>query len=342
MSDLLSSDDHPPEEDEAATESPSSRRLLRLVGGIFVGIALVLGVYLLVGYFGWQSGQQLLLENQQTQLREQLEKQVDLAQGDIERESYALAIRRLEWVLERSPNFAEAQTLLLKAQIALSDVLTPEIPPTVAPTPAPTPTPGVISDPADELDRISQLIKTEQWSEAISALTSFQLQFPNHERQQTNKYLYDANIGLGMSLIEGEQAELGLFYLTQARQLGDLPQEVEDYRIWAELYLQGIAYYGVNWGVALGFFYDLCAAAPFYQSSCDLLYESLVSYGDQYAYIEDWCPAEELYREARLYDSDESLNQKLGEAREGCLTATPTPSVLTNTVPLTETTEDRQ
>jgi hypothetical protein len=64
----------------------------------------------------------------------------------------------------------------------------------------------------------------------------------------------------------------------------------------------------------------------------------LVSFGDQYAFAQDWCPAQGLYEEARTYQATAEINNKRIEAQENCLLATPTPSEpITDTVPITDT-----
>jgi hypothetical protein len=203
-----------------------------------------------------------------------------------------------------------------------------------SPTPRPTPTePAALEadNPAEDdltpaFKRLQQLVDDGSWSEAISALIDFQSEHPNYRRLETDRLLYDAYVNQGQALLNGEQVELGLYYLSQAETLGDLKQEVLDQRLWAELYLSGIAYYGVDWETAAAFFRDLCAAAPFYQESCQKLRVSLTSLGDIYAANLDWCPAEALYAEAASHNGDAELGDKLAEARLMCLEATPTPA----------------
>jgi hypothetical protein len=138
--------------------------------------------------------------------------------------------------------------------------------------------------------------------------------------------LYDAYIELGIGLVDGEQVELGLFYFSQAERLGDLPIEVEDQRSWAELYLIGIGYFGVDWAATVLYFRDLCAAAPFYQGACVKFHQALVAYADQYSRGLDWCPAEGYYREAIGLDSSPDLVDAFERAIKGCAEATPTPT----------------
>lgn len=350
MSDLLPPTENPQYDspDDAPADAPRSRRLRRGLGILLLSLSLLLAWYLAVFYLGWHSGQSSLMEKRETEFVQQIERQIDLAREDIDIGSFALALRRLEWVLERAPDKAEAQSLFQEAQGHLNTLLTPPaaITPSPVATPIPSPTPSAepIEDPNSELHRLRQLVADESWDEAVPALVSFQWQYPNYERNETDQMLYEAYIGLGLQFLGGEQVELGLSYLDQAEGLGDLPAEVTDYRIWAELYLQGIAFYNVNWGATTYYFRDLCLAAPFYQSSCQRLHEALIAYGDQYANGMDWCPAEPLYQEASQHGQSQLLSEKLTEAREACLTATPTPTPtepsslpITSTLPISGT-----
>lgn len=293
---------------------------------------------MLISFLGWQSGQRALQDKQ----FEQIDRQLTLAEENIGQGNYQLALTRLEWVLERDVNNAQAQTLREQAFAGLG--ATPEPTPvtavtvTPAPTRLPTATPGAIESPNEELLRIQRLVATKFWEEALPALLAYQQQFPSFEREETDQLLYDVYLNYGLDLVEGEQIELGMYYLSQAKQLGDLPQYVIDYQTWAELYTQGISFYGVNWDASAYYFRDLCLAAPFYQSSCEQLFTVLVSLGDQYAFAQDWCPAQQLYGEASTYQTTVELTQKRNEAGENCLLATPTPTgPISDTVPVSDT-----
>ncbi len=317
---------------------PSSRRAARLIGLLLIILSALLSWYLLVVYLGWQNGQVLLEEKRAATLAEQINTQIELAEQDIAESKYRLALRRLEWVLDRSPNQETAQALLLEIesrQNVQQSTPEPRTTPTPTPIPLPSPTPGLISDPADELDRIRRLINNQAWEDAIGALISFRVQYPSFERPETDRLMYEAYLAQGLEMISGDQVELGVAYLEQAEALGDLPQEALDYRFWAELYMSGIAYYGVNWEIAALNFRELCLSAPFYQGACDRLIESLVNLGNQYAYLEDWCPAESYFREASQWGA--AVNDQIGQAQAGCLAATPTPGAITDTLGITGT-----
>jgi hypothetical protein len=308
---------------------------------LLVVTAVLLAYFLIIGLLGWQSGQHKLTEAQATAIAQELAKQLELARSDMADGRYALAQERLSWVLARAPDHLEAQTMQQEAQAKLTQLLTPQ--PTQSPTPLPTETalptitPEAIADPEARFMEIEQLVEAEEWVELLPILTDFQRQFPDYERPTTDQWLYDSYIQLGLSLMDGEQVELGMYYLSQARRLGDLPAEVGDYETWAALYLQGMAFYGTNWDASLSYFRNLCLAAPFFHNACERLHEALLAYGDQYAVAQDWCPAQLLYEEARQLDVTPGLAQKLEQAITGCLAATPTPMVITGTLPITPT-----
>lgn len=312
------------------------RLAVRLFGLALVVFSVFAATYLVVGYFAWESGRQLQAEQQQAQRAGQLARQVELARADAGQGSYALALRRVEWVLAQEPEHAEALALLQSLRAAQSATATPEAVLEVEAESTLTAVEDAASSPGDplpELRRLRLLVARKQWEEALPAILAFQQQFPNDERRETDELLYKAYLNLGLAYVDSEKVELGLNYLAQAERLGNLPQEALDYRLWAELYLQGIAYFGVNWGIASDYFRDLCAAAPFYQSSCRRLNEALLNYGDQLAFAADWCPAELIYQEAWRAQPTGVLEEKLSQARENCLAATPTP--ITGTLPLT-------
>lgn len=328
-------------------EMPASRSMTRVVGIALIVVAVVLGWLLLVGYLGYQSGQRKLIADQQNQLISELERQVTLADENITQGNIQLALSRVAWILEREPDNQAALALKAKIDEVVNEtavnqtaVLPTPLPPDATPTaiPEPSPIPGQIASPEQELQRIRRLNVNKEWAEAVPALVAFQQQFPSYEREETDRLLFEAYLGYGQMLLDNRQDELGLFYLSQAEKLGALPQAMRDYQTWAELYTQGIAYYGVNWDVAAYYFRDLCLAAPFYQDSCTRLNHILVAYGDQNAAVLEWCPALALYEEAARQSNDPELAGKLDNARNGCLSATPTGTFpITGTVPITGT-----
>jgi len=325
---------------ENPPEIKRRRRRFIALGIFFVTLAVLVAVYGTVAYIAWQRGQSERIESELAARDEELASQMDYARENISAKNYSLALRRIEWILDRDSQYPGADELLHQAQTALN------LPPTIPPIPTATDLPVTVTadtqitqgEPADNFAILERLMEDMEWPEAVSAIVTFQNEYPDFRRQETDQMLYDANINLGLILVNGDQVELGLYYLAQAEKLGDLPLEVEDHRTWADLYLSGIGYYGVNWATTVYFFRGLCAAAPFYQNSCVKFHESLIAYGDQYAVALDWCPAQELYAEAYRLQEEPITAEKLETSIPLCEQATPTPEpTVTTTIPLTGT-----
>lgn len=304
----------------------------RIAGLVLIISAAVLGTYLVVAYFGWQSGQQ---SQTATEGRDQaLARQVELARQDAAQGSLDLALRRLDWVLAQESGHDAAAALRVEIEATVQAEAAATVTP--LPTAPPEATATVAVDNSlPELQEIRALVERGAWVEALPALLGFRQRNPDLERPETDKLLYETYLNLGLEALQGDATELGLNYLAQAERLGDLPQEAQDYRYWGNLYLDGIAYYGVNWEVASYYFRDLCAAAPFFQDSCQLLNEVLIKQADQLAFAGEWCPAEAFYQELWAQNRTESLGEKLAQARENCALATPVP--ISGTVELSGT-----
>jgi len=306
----------------------------RILGILLLALAVLLGVYAGVGYLGWQSGQQMRSEQAAREQIGEVARQVQFARSDIDLGNYALALRRLEWVDEQDPENVTAQELRLIAEAALSGPDEANPLPLPAPTEGVGPTPAATPDtePSRRLRQLEQLANDQEWAEAVAGLVAFQQTYPNVARRETDVLLFDVYTSYGVALLYTDQAELGLYYLRQAEELGDLPLEVSDQRQWARLYLSAISFFDVNWDVSIFYLRDLCLAAPFFHDACALLQEALVTYADQYATQLEWCPAETLYAEAYRINNGQEIARKLGAARTGCASATPP---ITGTIPIT-------
>lgn len=313
-------------------------RTLRIVGIVLIAVALLIALYAAVVYLGVERGRALREERLDMARASEIATQMAHAIEEVDNGNTALASRRLTWILEQDPAY-EAALVLMEA-IEAQATRAPQGEAEATPTSPATEGEAEAQETglAGELQRLEDLVETESWGEAITALVAFQHSYPDYERRRTDELLQKAYMEQGVTLLYGDQIELGIYYLEQAERLGDLPQEVRDQQQWAELYLAGIGYYGVNWDVSLFYFRDLCLAAPFFHDACQRLYEALVAYGDQYAVQREWCPAEALYEEAYRQDASNALSQKLREARDGCAAATPTPSApISDTAPVTGT-----
>jgi hypothetical protein len=323
------------QQNDARPPAGRSRLLSRLVGVALVIVSVVLATYLLVAYFAYESGQAERVAQETTARNEQVARQLELARQDLAEDSTHLALTRLDWVLAQEPDNADALALRQQAAAGTADAA-PQ--PTAGPRPTAEPTPETIitdDERLAELQTIRRLVAGQQWQEALAALVSFQQRFPEYERPETDQLLFDTYIALGLSYANTEKVELSLNYFAQAEKLGSLPAEAEQYRLWADLYFQGIAYSGVNWSIAADYWADLCAAAPFYRDACARLDRALVGQGDTYAFYQDWCPALDIYQRAWNRQPTNALGDKVAQARDGCAAATAVP--ISGTLPITGT-----
>lgn len=330
MSEIIRPSDPPKSTGLNPKKEQPVRSKKRLAGLTLIVFSLLLGWFLLIGFMGWAQGERQREAGQAQALETQKERQIELAQLNIDDSNFELALLRLTWVLEQDPQDRQALSLKKEAEEEMASLLpplsTPEETATPVPTSLPTPTSGPISSPDDELQRIRRLMAMKDWRNGITAVTNFQFEFPNYERQETDQFLYNAYRELAIDLINGEAVEEGMYYLSLAAQLGDLSQTDIDYETWSELYLQGMAFYGANWDASAYYFRDLCLAAPFFHDSCNTLQEVLILYGEQHVVAQEWCPAEALFLEASQYNFVPELDEKLRQAQEMCLLATPTPT----------------
>lgn len=319
------------------SDAKPSRPLVRVFGLALTIVSVALATYLVVAYLGWESGRRQTNGLQATTRAEQVNRQIELARENLSEGSTQLARTRLQWVLEQDPGNLEATRLQGEIDAAEAAVNRPTEAPAPPTVPAATAeaTQASNGELGTQLQTIRDLVNTGAWDAALSQLLSFQQQYPDYERSETDRLLYDTYVNLGLDHVNTDKIEVGLYYFSQAERLGALPQQAQDYRLWADLYFTGISYFGVNWEIATGYFRDLCAAAPFFQSSCSRLQRALEGYGDQLSYQQDWCPAVSVFEEALRGDSSAELSAKLEQAREGCANATPVP--LTSTVPLSDT-----
>ncbi len=308
------------------TSSSPLARWGRWLGLMLLGLLALGLLYATVAYVGWQSGQNARHQEAQAALETAIESQLSLALADLAAGQAERSAARLAWVLTQTPDHPDAIALLHQTQAQRAQ---PSATPRPTPTPWPTLPPSAPEtqpgDPAQRLASLQQLIDQQRWEDAIPHLVAFQLDYPHDEREQTDRWLYTAYLEAGLALTLGDRVELGLAYLQEAEKLGDLPQEALDRRFLAQLYLNGLSYYHVNWRIVVDDFRLLCQLSPFYQDSCQRLFTALVAYGDELGATGEWCPAVDHYNEATRYDSDEELIAKLRAARLACIAATPTP-----------------
>ena len=296
---------------------------------VLVGLLVVLMVYALVVRSAIRSGQELRDEWTEATHSADINKQIYLAATDIWSGRKELAVQRLSWILTQTPDYPAIQATLNAAQITP----TPSITPTpVTPTPTVTPTPP--PDPAEVFGEAEAAFTQGNWEQTINRLRYLLVLDAGYRTTEVEQMLYEAYLSSGRQLLEEARLEEALFYLGEAAALGPLPADLEEEREKAIRYLRALGYWGVDWDRTIEELEILTYGSIAYRDVFDLLLDAHVTYGDEWADVEEWCPAATQYAEAvrLLYDAE--IEQKRMEAALLCLEATPTPmpGVITDTV----------
>jgi hypothetical protein len=94
--------------------------------------------------------------------------------------------------------------------------------------------------------------------------------------------------------------EGGNYDLTLAEQFGPLDAEARNWRDWAELYIRGASFWGVDWGMTVSYFSQIASAAPNLSdisgwTASNRYLDALLGYGDWLATKGQWCDAQTQY-----------------------------------------------
>ncbi|MGB1253203.1 MAG: hypothetical protein ACPG8W_21500 [Candidatus Promineifilaceae bacterium] len=301
-----------------------------------IGFALLLVFYAGVAYLAYQRGTDDRTQQAIQELSDQAREQLELAQQDLLAGRYQLAQKRLEFVLEVNPNNEQAKEYLLTIPNAVLPTIqivhtaeplaeaTTDVE-VVLPTLEPTATPRPIGNASKRLAQVEKLIENESWDEAVTALVAFQLDFPGYERYTTDVMLFEAYSRAGFFHTNRNSIAIGIAYFEQAQKLGTLSEEAAGQLRYAKLYQDALAYYGINWPVAIQNFREICNFAPVYQDSCSQLYDAYVAYGDIFYNSKDFCPAATQYSQALKLKSSGQVQTRYNSANGACNTATTTP-----------------
>ena len=103
------------------------------------------------------------------------------------------------------------------------------------------------------------------------------------------------------------------------------------YRTWAALYLQGAAYWGIDWVKVIDNFGNIMQSLPGLRDGSNMTagerYRiALLRYGDQLAAAGDWCNAQKQYDAAQQVNQIPAVQSTLAYAKKQCSPPTPKPT----------------
>lgn len=329
------------------------KQLLRSSGIILAGLAFLILFYAAIVFAAWGIGNDEISATAEAEFSAETQRQLELAQSDLDSDNLAMAVKRLQFLEENIPNNESVIALALSvtAQAVAVDSVPRQLPtpvvitsggaatstptplpptetPNETPTPRPSPTRRATPHPEHietQLSNIEDAIEDERWEDAIADLIAFQLESPSYERFYTDSLLFDAYLGGGFAFTNSNRVTIGINYFEQAEKLGELPEDALSQLYYSRVYLTAISYYGIDWPRSVSRLDEICTFAPGFQNACDLLFNARTAWGDQFAQSGDTCAAAEQYALALRVSSSSDVTQKLNRNEWSCDNATPTP-----------------
>jgi hypothetical protein len=124
-------------------------------------------------------------------------------------------------------------------------------------------------------------------------------------------YVALRNRGVHRILNEAD-LEGGTYDLALAERFGPLDVEATNMRTWADLYVTGASFWGLDWSQSAYFFGQLLQVAPNLRDASNLTAVerfrlASIKYGDALAQEKMWCEAQAQYEAAFNYGSDPSV-----------------------------------
>lgn len=304
----------PPEERQ---ETP--RRSRFWIWLIILSLLALLVIAATSAFGGYLSGIQRRTSFEATQVTSKVDEQFQLGVQDLQAGRYELARQRFEYVINLDPGYPGVTENLAAVLLQLNTTATP----TAVSTPTLTPT--VDMRGAEELFSQAQvLLADEKWTEAIDTLLKLRKNEPSFQAVEVDSMFYVAlrNRGVQRILSEGD-LEGGTYDLALAERFGPLDVEASNMRTWADMYVTGASFWGLDWSQAVYYFGQLLLVGPNLRDSTNLTATerfrlASIKYGDFLAENGEWCKAFEQYTAAFNIGVDAAVEPTAAWVAEKC------------------------
>ena len=279
-----------PIHEEPKPEKKPSRGRSILTG--ILGFILLLG---LGGFGGYNSAIAVRKNAEESIMTTQLSEQFSFALVDIEFGRYENARQRLEYIIQRDPNFPGAQEKLTEV-LVLSNVPTPTVAPTLTATPD-------ISGVENAYARAQELFRAQDWNGALTALDTVRKLDPGYKAASVDGMYYYALRNQGYNLITKEgNLEGGIYYLTLAERFGPLDNNAKGIRDAARTYMTGASFWDLDWEQARSYFEQVAVGWPSLwdgtMTAGQRYYTATLRLAEEVYTLGDYCYAYELYAQA--------------------------------------------
>ena len=262
---------------------------------LFNGIGFII-ILILAVLGGYGSGLSIRRDTQTSVLAQQLGQQFQFALVDMQFGRYANARQRFEFIIAHDPSYPGAQQKLTEV-LVLINVPTPTITPSLTPTPD-------FTGAEQAFTRAQQLIATQDWTGAISALDQMRKLDPNYQTSLVDGMYYFALRNYGYSLITQQgNLEGGIYQLTLAERFGPLDRDSNGLREGARYYLIGASFWELDWEQTLFYFDQVYSGWSGLwdgtMTASERYWFASMRYADQLVGDEQFCDAVSYYESAQ-------------------------------------------
>lgn len=309
----------PPQASSGAAPKPARRRGLPWFFFPILGLAILLGIFLLSAFGGYTSGIALRKGVEKTQVAQALEEQFQLGLQDMQQGEYYRARQRFEYVVELDPNYPGVTEKLAEVLLELSTTATP----TLLPNPTESPTPD-LRDNQQLFDQAQQAIAASDWAGAIDSLLALRKADPAFRAVEVDGLLFLALRNQGRDkILKESDLEGGIYDLTLAGRFGPLDAEAEGLLNWSSLYITGASFWGIDWEQAVNYFSQVAPQTPNLMdgskmTATERLRIALFEYGNVLAGRGQFCKAVRAYQDSIAIAPDSKVQQAGELAAKGC------------------------
>jgi tetratricopeptide (TPR) repeat protein len=299
-----------------------------------LGILTFILIVVIGGAIGYGQAIYQRIQQEQTMIETAVYDQFLLGIVNMERGEYELARQRFEYILQLDPGHTQAAEMLTESLLHLGETSS-------IPTPRPSPTIAPTQDTRNQEEIFASALAlrdAQNWDVLIETLDNLRIADYQFKSVEVDGLYYIAYRNRGIYRIVNEgNLEGGIFDLTRAEGFGPLDVEASNYRLWAEKYVTGVSFWGLDWTQVLYYFNDLAISAPYLSDSnfftsldrqataqVEKYNQFLVTAGYRYTQGK-YCEAYDLYNEASIYIVLNAANmQKFEISMNNCLGITPT------------------
>jgi tetratricopeptide (TPR) repeat protein len=326
----------PPAGDTKPTEPATAIVRASLLRRLRWPLLLLLVALVLGGISGYWVGKRQREATQREAVAERAIEQFNLGIEDLQAGRFELARQRFEYVIRLDPTYPAAPERLAEALVALhSGVAT--VSPLATPTPNLAPVEDLFTQARASLDQ-------QDWTTAIDLLIGLRAKDGTFRAVEVDGMFYNAFRNRGVQRIsEQGLLEEGIYDMSRAERFAPLDRDADNWRSWAELYLQADSYMGLNWAKAAQYFAEVFAVAPYLRGDAYLKYATAAQeYGEQLLAASEPCGAEAQFEislsawlNATLFPTATEAWVKCEESQYVPPTETPTPSGTPTETPVT-------